>query len=247
MLIERLSIATPAYKEEAGISDLIKNWMAFLKSRSELKEFEIVVCNDGSPDQTGIILNDLSQEFSQVKVIHHTKNQGAAAALITAIRNTKLDWVFLLDSDGQFPVNNYQLFANSLEQNNDLALIGVRPQKKNAILSKAGSFLSGWLCNLLHGTNYRDFNSALKLVRGDLLRSLTLEARGLNYSTEITSRLIENGIQMKEVPAVHISRLTGKSSLKLRDGFFRILFVFYLGYRLLLIKLGVLQTKNYEI
>ena len=100
-------------------------------------------------------------------------------ALTTAIAATQYDWVFLLDSDGQFPVENFERFGAALAKTSSHAMIGVRPIKKNSLFARFGSFVSGWICNVMHGTHYRDFNSALKLIRGPLVRSLYLEAKGI--------------------------------------------------------------------
>jgi len=79
-------------------------------------------------------------------------------------------------------------------------------------------------------------------VQGPLLRSLVLEAKGLNYSTEITSRLLERGIGLHEIEIEHAARAWGRSSARsMRSVVHRALFVLYLGLRQLLLRWGVLQ------
>ncbi|HWU54271.1 MAG TPA: glycosyltransferase, partial [Rhizomicrobium sp.] len=97
----RLSVAAPAYNEAAGIEAVIANWHDFLSARPELAEFEIVVCDDGSSDATGDILDRLTLSYPQLRPLHFARNQGAAAALNAAIAATTGDWVLLIDSDGQ--------------------------------------------------------------------------------------------------------------------------------------------------
>ncbi len=101
-------------------------------------------------------------------------------------------WVLLLDSDGQYGIENIVKLISEVETHAETkAVIGVRVHKHDSAFTQFGSAASGWLCNLFHDTHYRDFNCALKLVEGETLRSLSLEAKGLNYSGEVSSKLIE--------------------------------------------------------
>jgi dolichol-phosphate mannosyltransferase len=239
--LPELSLAAPAYREGAGIATVVERWMAYLAGRFAPGSYEVVICNDGSDDDTGDVLTKLSARFPALKVLTHARNQGAAAALTNAIAHTTKAWVLLIDSDGQFPIENLERFEQAWAEPAPRAFIGVRRGKKDSLFSRFGSWASGQLCNLFHRSHYRDFNSAFKLVRGDLLRSLRLEAKGLNYSTEITSRLLECSVPLTEVQVEHSPRASGTSSVRmLRGALHRFLFVWYIGFRQLLIATGVL-------
>jgi len=124
------------------------------------------------------------------------------------------------------------------------AIMGIRDKKDN-IFARLGSKLSGYICNLVHVSHIKDFNSACKLVSGPTLRSLVLEAKGMNYSTEITSRLLERGVPIVEVDIIHRQRLTGKSSMKLIKGsIHRFLFVIYIAFRQLLLRIDILRRTQ---
>ena len=223
----------------------MESWVTFLNGLPGMERFEIVVCNDGSRDRTGEILDDLARRHPQVRPIHSAANQGAAVALTRAIAGTTLGWVLLIDSDGQFPIENLPGMALALASAGGQAAIGVRPSKQDSAFARFGSWSSGALCNLFHGTRYRDFNSAFKLVDGPLLRAIPLEAKGLNYSTEVTSRLLERGVSLAEVAIEHRPRIAGKSSLKLfRGARDRMLFVLFIGVRQLLLNLQILQRGS---
>jgi glycosyltransferase involved in cell wall biosynthesis len=244
----RLSVAAPAYNEAEGIEAVIAEWHGFLAAAPEVAEFEIVICNDGSKDRTGDILDRLTLRYPQLVPVHFEKNQGAAAALTAAIAATRGDWVLLMDSDGQFPIQALpDMLAGLRRQGLNLggrAAIGIR-QKKDVPFARFGSWASGSLCNLVHGTRLADFNSAFKLVWGPTLRKLGLEAKGMNYSTEVTSRLLECGIVPVEVAIEHRPRVTGASSMKLvRGALHRFLFVAYIALRQLLLKSGILMRPE---
>jgi glycosyltransferase involved in cell wall biosynthesis len=240
----RLSVAAPTYNEAEGIEAVIAEWHGFLAAAPEVAEFEIVICNDGSKDRTGDILDRLTLRYPQLVPVHFQKNQGAAAALTAAIAATKGDWVLLMDSDGQFPVQALPDIVAALRRSESRAAIGIR-QKKDVPFARFGSWASGSICNLVHGSRLADFNSAFKLVWGPTLRKLGLEAKGMNYSTEVTSRLLECGIVPVEVTIEHRPRVTGASSMKLvRGALHRFLFVAYIALRQLLLKLGILMRPQ---
>ncbi|HVT73249.1 MAG TPA: glycosyltransferase family 2 protein [Lacunisphaera sp.] len=239
-------MAAPAYNEAENLGPLVEAWHGYLAARFPAGCFEIVICNDGSKDDTARVLDALAGRFSAVRPCHHAVNQGAAAALATAIRHTTQAWVLLLDADGQFPIENLERFAAAHERDPAPAYIGFRPRKEDSPFARFGSWASGWACNLFHGTRYRDFNCALKCVEGRLLRDLSLEAKGLNYSTEISSKILERGVAMREVAVLHQPRRRGRSSRSLiRGSLHRLLLVAYLGFRQLLFRLQVLQRRPY--
>lgn len=245
--VRSLSIAAPAYNEGQGIVPVVQHWLKYLRGRTDLDSFEIVICNDGSRDDTAKKLESIACSDDRLIVIEHGVNQGAGAAVATAIAGTTSEWVLLIDSDGQFAIENFDVLLQGVRASGAPAAIGVRTKKLDSAFARFGSWSSGLLCNYFHRTNYRDFNSACKLVKGDLLRSLRLECKGLNYSTDVTSKLAERGVKIAEVEIVHLPRVAGTSSLrKFRGARDRFLFVLYLGFRQFLIRMRILRAWKYE-
>lgn len=243
--IRTVSIAAPAYNESASIREIVREWLDYLGRYPGLEDFEIVICNDGSRDATGAILDELAAADRHVKPVHFAQNQGAAAALTTAIRHTTLEWVLLIDTDGQYKIETLASLAQTAQSSGCRAVMGMRLAKEDSFVTRFGSAMSGSLCNWFHRTHIRDFNCALKLVDGDVVRALHLEARGLNYSADVTSKLIEHDVQIAETPVEHGARESGRSSSQnLRSMIHRIWFVLYLGYRQFLIRNGILQRPS---
>jgi dolichol-phosphate mannosyltransferase len=246
LAVRSLSIAAPAYNEGEGIVPVVEHWLEYLRKRTDLESFEIVICNDGSQDDTGNKLRAIAASNPQLVIVEHAANQGAGAALRTAIAGTGSEWVLLIDSDGQFPIENFERLLDCVQQTGAPAVVGIRTKKLDGAFARFGSWSSGFLCNAFHGTHYRDFNSACKLVRGDLLRSLHLECKGLNYSTEVTSKLVERGVEIAEAEIVHQHRVAGTSSLrKFRGARDRLLFVLYLGFRQFLLRMRIITVSKY--
>ena len=237
----RLSVAAPAFNEAGAIRAVVEGWLDYLSHLEGLAEFEIVICDDGSRDGTGALLDALARERREVRPLHFAVNQGAAAALTTAIAATRFDWILLIDSDGQFPIENLAPMLAAVRAQRVPAAIGIR-QKNDRRLARFGTASSAFVCNLAHRSAIRDFNSAFKLVWGPLLRALDFEAKGMNYSTEVTSRLLEAGVPIAQLAIVHRPRMAGTSNMKLfRGAMDRLLFVAYIALRQALLATGVLR------
>jgi glycosyltransferase involved in cell wall biosynthesis len=244
MKLKSLAIAAPAYNESECIREVVESWHEYLKNNKNIEQYEIIICNDGSTDETERILKELADEISVLRIINLKRNKGAAFALACAIQATEAEWVALLDTDGQFPVENIDVMSQHLKDG-VFAIIGNRKKKHDKLITRIGSWLSSSLCNMIYNTQLKDFNSANKLINGKTLRGLVLEASGLNYSTEITAKLIEAGVEINEVIVDHQSRTKGKSNMKfIRDGLHRLLFVIYLAIRFILIRWKIINNEN---
>src|SRR5262245_18772176 len=108
----------PAYNDEHTIERLVR--VAAEEMRKVTDDFEVVVVNDGSQDQTGVILERLKKELPFLRVIHHEKNLGYGAALITGFANARKDLIFYTDGDGQYDVREMHLLLAKLGPNIDL-------------------------------------------------------------------------------------------------------------------------------
>lgn len=242
MLPLALSVAAPAYNEQANIAAAVHEWRGYLAASPDIATWEIVVCNDGSTDRTRAILADLEDTVPELVVVDLPVNQGAGAAIAAAIAATRLEWVLLTDSDRQFPIRNVDAVVTAMRERATVAYSGARARKVDGAAHRFGSWASGVAGNAVHGSRYRDFNSVFKVVAGDLLRSLPLESTGMNCSTEIMSQIHERGVTWIEVPIEHRARAGGERTWHFVQGAsHRAVFLSYLGLRQLLLRHGVLR------
>jgi glycosyltransferase involved in cell wall biosynthesis len=243
-----VSVAAPAFNEAENIAAAVAEWKGYLERHPAVASWEIIICNDGSTDSTGAILAALQDDCPQLAVVDFGTNRGAGAAIAAAIARTRLDWVVLLDSDGQFPIANLDRFLEGVLAGEGLAFSGARIKKADGLLYRWGSATSGMVSNILHGTRYRDFNSIFKVVHGSLFRDLLLEAGGMNCSTEITARVAEHGHTWTELPIEHRERGGGSRGWRFWSGARdRALFVGYMGLRRWLLRRGVLRAPHADV
>lgn len=236
-----LSIVAPVYNEAEGIEQVVQYWLKVLQENRA--NAEIVLANDGSTDRTLEILETLSQKIPLLKVVSYTPNRGYGYALKTAIRASKGQWVITLDSDGQFDLADFPaLIKLQNEQQLDF-VTGYRMKKKDNLFRVIADRSLNLIVRTMFSVSMRDTNCAMKLIRGDLARTLNIEAKGYPTPTEITVKLITLGAKTSEIGVHHLERLQGQSKLKFFRtiiSFFR--FLFYLRKKVRLYKAGILQT-----
>ena len=89
-----VSIVVPCFNEEDNIVDVVKHL-----SRLNYPSFEIICVNDGSTDNTGQILDRLTQRYPMLRVIHQSRNQGKAVGLNTAAMLANSEYLLCIDGD----------------------------------------------------------------------------------------------------------------------------------------------------
>src|SRR5205809_7366453 len=92
-----LSVIFPAFNEEANIRQTVESARLVLPKLAGT--WEIILVNDGSRDGTTPLCDQLAEQYSEVRAIHHTDNRGYGAALKSGILAARYDFIFFTDSD----------------------------------------------------------------------------------------------------------------------------------------------------
>jgi dolichol-phosphate mannosyltransferase len=235
----RLSVAAPCYNEAEGIEQVVAEWDAVLARVPQ--PTEIVLCNDGSTDGTRGLLDRLCTRYPRLRVVHNETNGGYGRALGCAIAATRGEYVATIDSDGQFDVADALELLGEVERGGYDAVTGWRMGKKDAAVRVLADRGVSLIVRTMFGVRLRDTNCALKVVRGDVLRALRIEARGYPTPTEICVRLAARGHRIGEQGVQHRERTAGASKLhpfRTAWSFFR--FLVYLRHKLKLHRAGII-------
>lgn len=204
----RISFMFPAHNEEQNIGHSVDIAQRVLQEVAS--EYEIIIVDDGSTDNTGQIIDDLALKNPRIKAYHHQKNLGYGDALWTGIQNAKYDWFFFTDSDLQFDINEIKKLIDYTSQYK--IVLGYRAPRKDPFMRILNG--KGWniLVRLLFGLKVRDIDCAFKLIDRQMLASLPLRTRGATTSAEILIRFMRQGYKWIEVPVSHYPRQKGSPS-----------------------------------
>jgi glycosyltransferase involved in cell wall biosynthesis len=203
-----ISAVLPAYNEEAIIERTVRHVADILGGLA--MDFEVIVANDGSRDNTGQVLAELQRREPDLHllVVTHERNRGYGAALASGFDAATKDLVFLTDGDKQFNVTELREFLPAMDGQTDL-IVGWRRNRADPALRKLNAL--GWklLVNLLFGYTARDVDCAFKLFRRRVWQSMTVHARGATFSAEFMIKARRLGFHVKELPVSHFPRTAG--------------------------------------
>lgn len=204
-----LSVFFPAYYDEHNIGKVTRSAVKILEEL-KLKDYEIIIIEDGSPDRTGEVADELAGEFPKVRVIHHTKNMGYGATLKDGFVNAKMDYVFYTDGDNQFDLEEMKKFV-ALIPFSDI-VVGYRKHKQYSLYRKFTSLCYNYLLKIIFDIHYWDIDCAFKLFKTDLFRKIEIKSIDAFIDAEIMLKANLLDYTVTELGVQHLPRLDGVST-----------------------------------
>lgn len=173
-------------------------------------DYEILVVNDGSKDDTKEILEHLRKKYTKLRLIHHEKNRGYGGALITGFENAKKEWIFYTDGDGQYDPSELLLLTKVLDTKTDV-VNGYKLERGDSFIRKA----LGRTYNLSHRQIFSlpiaDVDCDFRLIKRSVLKKTHLTKMSGSICLELIIELQKVGARFKEVGVHHYPRKHGKS------------------------------------
>ena len=207
-----LTVSMPAYNEAENITPMVE--MVRTKAGPLVDDLEIVICNDGSADQTGEIVRQLSAADPRVRLVEHPVNQGYGAAVRDAIWAASKELILTTDSDLQFDLSELTRFLPRLQQADLVA--GYRYARSDPWHRRFFGHGWSWLVNLLFGYTARDVDCAFKLFKRQVIETIHVESGGAMFSAEFLVRAKQAGFKIVEAPVSHYPRVAGSQTGRAR-------------------------------
>jgi dolichol-phosphate mannosyltransferase len=209
-----ITVVIPAYNEKEVIKKLIQD----LEEKIAVTQgLEILVVDDGSTDGTGEILDRLSDEYQNLRVIHHQVNQNLGGALRTGIRAANGDILVTLDADMTHPP---ELMAEMVKTLRDYDVcVASRFVEGGGMLNVPRyrvvvSRIANIAYQFLFHSPVKDNTTGYKAYRAGLLKSIEIEEPGFSVQLEIVTKLLRKRARFKEVPFLLTNRKLGSSKLR---------------------------------
>jgi len=203
-----LSVVIPVHNEEESIGNLINEIVAAL---SEKYQYEIVVVDDGSTDQTLDTLLEIKQELTVLRVIKHLKNSGQSTAVRTGVQYAKSSWIATLDGDGQNdPADIPNLYNELVNQDLDpwLVVAGYRKKRKDTWLKRMSSKYANGIRDKLLRDGTPDTGCGLKVFSRDSFLALPYFDHMHRYIPALFQR---QGGRVVSIEVNHRHRMLGTS------------------------------------
>jgi glycosyltransferase involved in cell wall biosynthesis len=204
-----LSVFFPAYNDAPSLPGLLRKTFETLESHVE--DYEVVVVNDGSRDNTAEVLDELRRAYApHMRVITHPENRGYGGALRSGLGAAKKEFVFYTDGDGQYDVSELPLLLALAGPSTGL-VNGYKLQRQDPLHRIWIGSTYNFCARLLFRIRIRDIDCDYRLIRRTLLDKLELTSTSGTICVELVRKLELSGCEVKEVGVHHYPRLHGRS------------------------------------
>jgi len=216
----RIWIIVPTYNERDNVGPITD---AILQA---VPEAHVLIVDDGSPDGTGQLADELAAANPAIAVLHRERKQGLGRAYVAAFGELLAggaDVIVQMDADFSHPVRFLPLLIAPLRDDAADLVLGSRYVKGGQIprwnllrriVSRGGSVFAGVVLLM----PYRDLTGGFKAWKGSLLREIDLEklhAGGYAFQIETTFRARLAGARVREVPITFEERRVGQSKMSM--------------------------------
>lgn len=223
---ELVSIIIPAFNEESLLKRNIGLLYDYLDTLGNSNDWEILIINDGSSDQTGPIADSLVQTYNNLRVLHHTSNRNLGTALRTGFQNTTGDYVIVLDVDLSYaPEHIGRLLTKAKECDADMVIASPYMKGgKNTAVPRLRLFLSktvNYMMRKASGLNIYTFTGMVRAYKGDFIRSVNTKSSTFDIMSELVFKAHILRGRVVEIPA-HLDWSAQREMGKIRTSGLRI-------------------------
>ena len=197
-----LTVVMPVYNELATVEEVVRRVLA-LPIRVQL-----VVVDDCSTDGTGDLLGRLRDELG-FTLVRQPKNRGKGAALRTGFTRVSGDLVVIQDADLEYSPEELPGLIELICEGRADVVYGSRFLGRRRVFlftHYLGNRLLTTLTNVLYNTMLTDMETCYKVMRAEVLRSMTLQSDGFGIEPELTAKIFKRHLRVYEVPISYDGR-----------------------------------------
>ena len=195
-----ISILIPSFNEEKTILNILNR---ISKTIDTSINYEVVIINDGSTDNTLKLLEQNKNLYNQL--ITYERNYGKGNAIKKGLEASKGKYIFFQDADLEYDPIDINKFTKLINRFEPDLIIGSRLNyseytRSHNILNKFGNMLITFIFNLFYNTTFTDIYSCYACFKKDLLNEENLKTKGFEQHAEILCKVIKKGKKFYEVP-----------------------------------------------
>lgn len=202
-----VSVVLPAYNEAAIIEKNMKILNNYMKGLEDLYDWELIIVNDGSSDDTGELAERFARDKENIIVLHHIVNFRLGQALRFAFNNCKGDYVVVMDMDLSYSPDHIRTMLEKIRQTR-AKIVVASPYMKGGTTASIPWLrrqLSVWANKFLSYTARGNLSTLTGMVRTydrRFLQSLSLRSMDMSINAEIIYKAMLLHARIVEVPAV---------------------------------------------
>ncbi len=205
MMDKILSVIIPVYNEKKTILSVIEKVL--------LLDFvmEVIVVDDGSTDGTIELLKTTVFD-NRVRCFFHDRNQGKGAALRTGFAHVRGEIATIQDADLEYdPAEFREMIKPIMDGVADVVygtrLSGGKPQRVHLFWHKLGNSFLTFMTDLLYNTTLTDMETCYKMLKREVLETITIKSNGFSVEPELTAKICKNKKwRVYEIPISYYGR-----------------------------------------
>ncbi len=202
-----LSIVIPVYNEEDNLPLLHEKLKRVLGSLEY--EYEVILINDGSTDNSRQVLARLADEDPHIKVINFIRNFGQTAAMMAGIDHSNGEIIIPMDADLQNDPEDIPRLLEKLDEGYDVCS-GWRKDRKDAKIKRnLPSRIANLMISSLSGVHLHDYGCSLKAYKRKVIKGVKLYGEMHRFIPIYASWM---GGKVTEIPVAHHPRIHGESN-----------------------------------
>jgi glycosyltransferase involved in cell wall biosynthesis len=207
-----VSLVIPMYNEELNIEPAIAAATESLRKYTD--DYEIIVVDDASTDDSPRLVRRMAAEDPHVRVLHHERNRKLGATLRTGFSAATKDLVFYMDADIPFDPDVLGRAMRAIEITGADMIAAYRHDRTMEGLKRGiYTLVYNWLIGILFGWPHRDINFSFKLMKREILEAIQLKSEGSLIDAELIVKAKNRGFAIQQIGADYFPRLRGTSHL----------------------------------
>lgn len=213
-----ISVIIPAHNEEENIENALKRNISICKKHFK-NDFEIIVVNDNSSDNTKYVVKNLSDKNKEIKLVERFYSPGMGNALKEGTKISKGDIIIWTMADLSDDVTAFPKFVEKINEGYDMVFASRHIEGGSyGDIGKDKAFFSSFysrVARLIFGMNVNDITNAFRCFRKHTFDSLNIESGDFAISPEFSIKAHKAGFKMTEVPVIYSNRKAGKTKFKM--------------------------------
>jgi len=206
--LSSLSIFFPCYNDAGTIPTMVIR--ACQTAREIADEFEIIVLDDGSHDDSVQVLDELKCAIPQLRVIEHDQPSGYGGNLRAGIAASTKEWVFYTDGDAQYDAREIKLLVEALRPGVDV-VNGWKLKRRDPLHRIWIGLAYQYFVKIIFGLTIRDVDCDFRLMRRSIFDVVQLEGVHGEITFEMVKKIQDAGFKFTEAPVHHFYRQYGGS------------------------------------
>jgi dolichol-phosphate mannosyltransferase len=210
-------VIIPTYNERENISRIVPMVL------EQDQRLDVLIIDDGSPDGTGALANEIAASNPRVNVLHRSGQLGLGTAYLAGFKwasERGYDWVFQSDADFSHDPAHLPAFIQGLQEYD--VVIGSRYLQGRVTVVNWPmsrlllSYFANMYARVITGLPVADATAGYKGFRRDVLQTIDLgrvESEGYAFQIEMSFRAWKKGFKLAEIPIVFVDRSLGESKM----------------------------------